>query len=157
AVTDEYIYFIPYLRPGEQTVVRSWGPDEGFETAGVLSYAPQQGTDWSSFDPETVSHPVELFRNASLYETAQALLGDELFSVAAGLGTASAPEITDDGVLTARGCVPHACGSQDTFVAVDAKNRALYFAQQQAEPAPRFWPARDQWPAAIADLVPDDL
>lgn len=157
AVTDERIYFMPYLRPGEQATVRSWVPDDGFETAGVLSYAPQQGSDWSRFDPATVSHPVELFRNAGLYETAQDLLGDDLFSVAAGLGTASAPEITDDGLLTARGCVPHACGAQDTFVVVDVENRALYFAQQQAEPMPRFWPARDQWPAAIAALVPDDL
>ncbi|MVA96615.1 hypothetical protein GN330_05050 [Nitratireductor sp. CAU 1489] len=157
AVTDEYIYFVPYLRPGEQAVIRSWAPDSGFETTGVLSYAPQQDTDWSNFDPATVSHPIELFRNAGLYDAALALLGDELFSVAAGLGTSSEPEITDDGVLTARGCVPHACGAQDTFVVVDVENRTLYFAQQQAGPAPRFWPERDEWPAAIAGLVPDDL
>lgn len=156
AIGDYGVFFVPYLLPGATGDVTVWTPDEGFSLHGALSYAPQPGTDWASFDPAGVSHPMDLFRNAGVYAAAQALLGDELADVAIGLGVAGAPEIAADGLVSARGCVPHACGLSDSFIVVDSKARSVMIAQQ-GEPAARFWPARDRWPAAAAALIPADF
>lgn len=155
AVANDRIYFVPYLRPGEETTMQAWTPDDGFQTAGTIAFAPQTGTDWSTFDAQAIGHPVDLFRNAAIYRAAEALLGEELFSVATGLLVAGAPEVDAEGLLTAQGCVPHACGAADTFIVVDPRNEKLYFAQKQPEPQPRLWPAR--WPDALLAKLPADF
>ena len=154
AVSDYEVFFVPYLLPGDTADVRAWNPDDGFRLQGVIAYAPEPGTDWDSLDLAAAPHPLDLFRNASIYATAQSLLGDALSEVATGLGTSSAPEEAD-GLLSARGCVPHACGVSDTFMIVDRDAKALYFAQQGEET--RFWPARGEWPQAAASLIPSDF
>lgn len=155
AVSDYEVFFVPYLLPGDTAELRVWNPDEGFRLHGSLAYAPEPDTSWASFDPATISHPLDLFRNAAIYTAAQALLGDDLSTVAMGLGTAGQPEPEAGGLLAARGCVPHACGGSDTFVVVDPTAQALYFAQQGDTTA--YWPARDQWPDAAASLIPSDF
>ena len=155
AVTDSEVFFVPYLVPGAEADVTSWAPGQGFSLHGRIAYAPQPGTSWATLAPAGASHPLDLFRNAGLYEAASALLGDELGEVAMGLGTAAAPEPQPDGLVFARGCVPHSCGLSDTVMIIDAANKALYFAQQ-GEPA-RFWPERASWPQAAAALVPSDF
>ncbi|MEO3387203.1 hypothetical protein [Mesorhizobium sp. CAU 1741] len=154
AVTDYGVYFVPYLLPGEQADLRIWTPEQGFSVHGRLTYAPEPGTDWASFDPATVSHPLDLFRNADIYAAAQALLEDDLGEVAMGLGTAGSPEMAN-GLVSARGCVPHACGGSDSFVVIDPLGEAVYFAQQGD--GTRFWPARDEWPAEADALIPSDF
>lgn len=156
AITDYEVFFVPYLLPGETADIRAWNPDEGFRMHGALSYAPEPGTDWASFDPGAVSHPLDLFRNADIYAAARAILGDDLVDVTSGLGTAGEPDVAPDGLVSARGCVPHACGLADTFVVVDRAARKLFFAQQD-EPAARFWPERGEWPASAAALIPSDF
>ena len=155
AVSDYEVFFVPYLLPGDTAELRVWNPDEGFRMHGSLAYAPEPDTGWETFNPTTLSHPLDLFRNAGIYAAAQALLGDELSTVAMGLGTAGQPEVQADGLVTARGCVPHACGGSDTFVVVNPSTHALYFAQQGEQTS--YWPARDQWPDAAASLIPSDF
>jgi len=153
AVSENGVFFVPWLLPGETADVRAWAPGEGFRLHGRITYAPQPDTSWASFDADAVSHPMELFQNADILAAAEALLGGELTDVASGLGTASAPDVSPGGLLYARGCVPHACGVADTFVVVDKAAQAIYLAQQD-EPSARFWPERAAWPKAAAALIP---
>ena len=73
-------------------------------------------------------------KNEAVYEAAQELLGDRLTDVATGLLTGGGTETTPSGIFYASGCVPHACGSADAFMAIDPKGRKLYFAQQGDDP-----------------------
>lgn len=155
AIADSGVFFVPWLLPGETADVRAWAPEEGFRLHGTIAYAPEPGTDWAALDGETIGHPLDFFRNADLYAAAQAVLGDELETVALGLATASSPERGADGVWAGTGCVPHACGASDSFIAVDARARAVYFAQKQDEGPALFWPERETWPAAVSQRVPD--
>ena len=156
AVSDYGVFFVPYLLPGEVDQVHSWTPEEGFSLQGTLSYAPEPGTGWQTFDPSALSHPMDVFRNADIYAAAQALLGDDLTDVATGLSVSGAPDISADGLVSGRGCVPHACSLSDSFIVVDKTARAIFLAQQD-EKANRFWPAREKWPAAAVALIPSDF
>ena len=155
AISDYEVFFVPYLLPGATADLRVWNPEEGFRIHGSLAYAPEPDTGWATFDPAEVSHPLDLFRNAGIYAAAKALLGDDLPSVAMGLGTAGQPDDQPDGLVAARGCVPHACGGSDTFVVVDPAAKALYFAQQGTDTT--YWPARAAWPDAASSLIPSDF
>lgn len=156
AVSDYAIFFVPYLLPGETGTVQQWTPEERLVDFGTLSYTPQRGSTWAGIDPATTTHPLDLFRNADFHAAAQKLLGDDITDYAAGLGTAAAPEQVD-GLLTGRGCVPHACGISDSFFALDLANRALYLAQQQGEGTPKTWPALDAWPEAARKAMKEAL
>lgn len=155
ALTDYDVLFVPYLMPGDAADVRIWNPEAGFRLHGRLSFVPQPDTSWGNFDPDAVGHPIELFGNADIYAAAQALVGDALGSVTTGLNTAGRPEVTAGGLLSARGCVPHACGVSDTFVVVDKTAKAIFLAQQGEKT--RYWPARSAWPAQAAALIPSDF
>lgn len=155
AISDYAVFFVPYLLPGQEADVRYWIPGEGLRVHGRLAYAPEPGTTWAELGESEIRHPLEFLRNADLYAAAQALLGDALEDTARGLGVSGAPERGADGVWVGTGCVPHACGVLDSLIAVDPDARALYFAQKQDEAATRFWPERTQWPAAIAQRIPD--
>lgn len=157
AVSGYEVYFVPYLLPGASADVHVWGPVTGMRLHGRITYAPQPGTGWESFDPAQISHPLDLFRNAAIYAAAQTQLGLALREFMTGLGTAAAPERTEGGLLYSRGCVPHGCGVSDSFVVVDAARERLYFAQQGGRTASRYWPARDRWPEDAAALLPEDF
>lgn len=154
AATPDKLYFVPYLSPGSSEFVQAWSPGEGFMLSGELFFTPQAQTAWADIDPASITHPYDLFANEDVYAAAQELLGEDLESVATGLSTAGGPETTASGVLTLRGCVPHACGTQDAFMAVDAKARKLYFAQQtDAGQAPKTWPDAKDWPAEVTTAM----
>lgn len=155
AVTGSEVFFVPYLVPGDEADVTSWTPDQGFSLHGRMTYAPQPDTSWATFDAASLGHPFDLFRNADIYAASQKLLGDDLTDVVMGLGTATQPEPAANGLVSARGCVPHSCGLSDTFMVVDTVNHAVYFAQQD-EPT-RFWPELADWPQAVAALLPAEF
>jgi hypothetical protein len=146
AVTDDSIYFVPYLVPGESGSVEVWSPDEGVKIVGTLSFTPQPGTQWSDFDPAGLENIADALRNEAVYRAAEKLLGSSLTEVMTGLLVGGGPETLPSGVVYANGCVPHACGSADAFMAIDIKGKKLYFAQEGDQPEPRTWPALDTWP-----------
>ncbi|MFN4272385.1 MAG: hypothetical protein ACK4F5_06200 [Aliihoeflea sp.] len=155
AITDHAVFFVPYLMPGATADVLIWTPDDGFSLHGRLAYAPKPGTDWDNFVAAAVYHPLDFFKNAAILDAAQALLGDDFADVVAGLGVSSEPDEEPGGLVTGRGCVPHACSLSDTFMVIDPTARQLFFAQQ-GEPT-RFWPSRAEWPAEAAALIPSDF
>lgn len=153
AATGDALYFVPYLRPGTTALVRVWSPEEGLKVAGELSFVPQPGTVWADIRTENITYPGDFFANAELYAAAKALLGNDLEQVALGLAVAGEPEKTASGILIASGCVPHACGSSDSFIGVDVAGKKLYFAQQGDAPQPKTWPALTEWPAEVKDAM----
>ncbi|MEO9336199.1 hypothetical protein ABFT80_02015 [Mesorhizobium sp. SB112] len=157
AVTQDTIFFVPYLMPGDEAPVRSWSPSEGLKISGNLVFTTQPGTGWADLDPKKLGHIMEIFTNEDVYNVSKTLLGDALGDVTTGLIVGSEPETLASGVIYARGCVPHACGSSDAFMAVDAANKKLYFAQQGDKPVPAAWPALDEWPADIHEAMTQAL
>lgn len=153
AATDDALYFVPYLRPGETADVQSWTPDEGLKLAGELSYAPQPDTHWDDLEGGKLGHPYDLFANADFYAAAQKLLDGKLEDVALALAVAAEPERTRSGIIYGSGCIPHSCGEGNGFFAVDPKAEAVWFAQQTDASTPDAWPALDSWPAEIRDIM----
>lgn len=93
---------------------------------------------------------MDFFSNESFYAEAARLLGPDLASLATSLGTSSGPEdVGRQGLFVARGCVPHACGVADGFVAVDPAGKAAWFAQMQENGGFRYWPALSVWPPKV--------
>lgn len=154
AIGADEVFFVPWLLPGQSADVKAWSPTEGLRLHGRIGYAPEPGTIWADLDTASIDHPLDFFRNADVHAAAEALLGDALEEVATGLGTASPPERDAGGVWSGTGCVPHACGVSDGFIAVDPASKALYLAQQGDDGGTRYWPALESWPAAIAAMLP---
>lgn len=157
AVTGSSIYFVPYLLPGETSTVQVWAPDTGLMVAGSIAYAPQPGTDWKDLDPAKFEYITDSMKNAAVYQAAQAVLGEHLLDVVTGLQTGGSTETTKSGIFHASGCVPHACGGSDAFMAIDPHARKLYFAQQGDSPQPSAWPSLETWPAEIRTLMQQAL
>jgi hypothetical protein len=158
AVTDSAIYFVPYLLPGDINNVTVWTPDNGVELAGTITYTSQPGTGWQDLDPARFEYIVDSMKNAAVYAEAQKLLGNKLVEVMTALGTGGNTETSPSGILYASGCVPHACGGADGFMAIDPKAQKLYFAQQGDDPKnPSTWPDVKTWPAEIKALMIEGL
>jgi hypothetical protein len=153
SVSDSAIYFVPYLLPGSTAPVQVWTVDEGLKLAGVMSYAPQPGTDWESLDISKMTHLVDVFSNEAVLSDATALLGDKLYEVVTGLSVSDGFHMLDSGVAYGSGCVPHACSLSDSFIAIDKADHKLYFAQQDGEGGQDAWPALDTWPAEIKEAM----
>ena len=154
AVTESSIYFVPYLLPGDTNTVQMWTPAAGVEVVGTIAYAPQPGTGWKDLDPAKLEYLVDSMKNAAVYAAAQKLLGDNMVDVMTALGTGGDTEKTPSGIFYASGCIPHACGGGDGFMAIDPRAKKLYFAQQGDDPKkPSTWPDLKGWPAEIKSLM----
>lgn len=157
AVTDYSIYFVPDLIPGATDTVQVWSPDGGLEVAGRITYEPQPDTDWADLDPAKLENILDALKNKAVYDASKKLLGQQLVDVVTGLLTGGATETTASGILYASGCVPHACGGSDGFMALDIKGRKVYFAQQGENPEPSAWPQLKTWPAEIRAVMQQTL
>lgn len=153
AVAENAIYFVPYLMPGDSNDALQWSPQDGLQIAGRLTYRPQPNTGWNDIDPSKYQNIIDAFHNEAVYNAAEKLLGDQMGSVATSLLVGGGTEKTPSGAFYASGCVPHACGGSDGFMAVDVKNKALYFAQQTDKPEPNAWPALKDWPEEMKDAL----
>lgn len=153
AVSSDRILFVPYMLPGATEDLMAWSPDERIHLAGRLSFAPQPGTTWAEFDPAKLNYTIDALSNAEIFQGARTLLGGELTDVATALSVSSGFETLPSGAAWATGCVPHACGVSDGFMAVDAKTKKLYFGQQQDKGSPKAWPDAKSWPADIRDAM----
>ncbi len=147
------IFFVPYMMPGATRPLQAWSPDKGFRLAGMLSFTPQPNTGWGDLDPTKLDNIVDAFGNAAVYVAAQKMLGDEIEQFATGLLVGGGAEVLPSGIFWSSGCVPHACGSFDAFMAVDAKGKKLYLAQQQDSGETRTWPALKDWPKDVEEAA----
>lgn len=153
AVSDQAIYFVPYLLPGASQQALQWSPTEGLSIAGDLHYAPQPGTDWKDIDPSKYQNIIDAFHNEAVYRLAETLLGKDMPEMATSLLVGGGTEKTASGAFYASGCVPHDCGGNDGFMAVDAAKHQLYFARRGDNGEPTTWPAVSTWPADVKDAM----
>ncbi|WP_027059332.1 hypothetical protein [Mesorhizobium loti] len=149
AVSDSAIYFVPYLLPGEEKPALQWSPTDGLTISGNLTYMPEPGTDWKDIDPEKYQNIIDAFHNEAVYRQAETLLGKDMTDMATSLLVGGGTEKTASGAFYATGCVPHDCGGNDGFMAVDPAKHKLYFARRGDDGQPKGWPALATWPANI--------
>jgi hypothetical protein len=154
AITEQSIYFVPFLLPGASKPAQIWTPTDGLKVAGTLAFTPQPGTDWKDLDPAKLYNVVDAFDNEAVYALGKQMLGDGITDFAMGLLVGGGTEKTPSGVFYASGCVPHACGGADAFMGIDPHARKLYFAQQgDQEPRVTTWPALTDWPADLKEAM----
>ncbi|RWA63324.1 hypothetical protein [Mesorhizobium sp.] len=149
AVSDNAIYFVPYLLPGDSKPALQWSPTTGLTTSGELTYSPEPGTDWKDVDPSKYDNIIDAFHNEAVYKAAAALLGKDMPDVATSLLVGGGTEKTASGAFYASGCVPHDCGGNDGFMAVDPVKHKVYFARRGDNPEPDAWPPVKNWPEDI--------
>ena len=153
AISDSAIYFVPYLLPGDSKPALQWSPQGGLSTSGNLTYMPEPGTQWKDVDPSKYDNIIDAFRNEAVYKQAQTLLGKDMTDMATSLLVGGGTEKTASGAFYATGCVPHDCGGNDGFMAVDPANQKLYFARRGDNGDPQAWPAVTTWPADIKEAL----
>jgi hypothetical protein len=149
AISDSAIYFVPYLLPGDSKPALQWSPQGGLSTSGNLTYMPEPGTQWKDVDPSKYDNIIDAFRNEDVYKQARTLLGKDMTEMATSLLVGGGTEKTASGAFYATGCVPHDCGGNDGFMAVDPANQKLYFARRGDDGQPKAWPAVTAWPADL--------
>ncbi|OHV70617.1 hypothetical protein LCM4577_00035 [Mesorhizobium sp. LCM 4577] len=155
AVSDDAIYFVPYLLPGDSKPALQWSPTEGLTTSGNLTYTPEPGTDWKDVDPSKYDNIIDAFHNEAVYKAGQALLGDDMPDMATSLLVGGGTEKTESGAFYATGCVPHDCGGNDGFMAVDPAKQKVYFARRGDNGDPQAWPPLKDWPDDIKKAYED--
>lgn len=153
AISDSAIYFVPYLLPGDSKPALQWSPQSGLSTSGNLTYVPEPGTQWKDVDPSKYDNIIDAFRNEAVYKQAQTLLGKDMTDMATSLLVGGGTEKTASGAFYATGCVPHDCGGNDGFMAVDPAKQKLYFARRGDNGEPQAWPAVATWPADIKEAL----
>ena len=153
AISDNAIYFVPYLLPGDSKPALQWSPSEGLTTSGNLTYMPEPGTDWKDVDPAKYQNIIDAFHNEAVYRLAETLLGKEMPDMATSLLVGGGTEKTASGAFYASGCVPHDCGGNDGFMAVDPIRHKLYFSRRGDKPEPDAWPAVKTWPADVKEAL----
>lgn len=153
SVSDGAISFVPYLMPGDTKPLQVWSPESGFRLAGMLSFSPQPGTKWADLKPQDMQLIIDIFANEAVYNQAKAMLGDEITQVATGLLVGGGVEPLSPGVFWSSGCIPHACGSFDAFMAFDIDRHRLYFAQVQDSAETKTWPVLKLWPKEVEDAA----
>ncbi|TPL15717.1 hypothetical protein FJ952_18810 [Mesorhizobium sp. B2-4-10] len=149
AVSDSAIYFVPYLLPGDSKPALQWSPTSGLTIAGNLTYMPEPGTDWKDIDPSKYDNIIDAFHNEAVYKAAETLLGKDMPDMATSLLVGGGTEKTASGAFYASGCVPHDCGGNDGFMAVDPGQHKLYFARRGDNGEPDAKPPVKTWPADV--------
>ncbi|RUY57763.1 hypothetical protein, partial [Mesorhizobium sp. M7A.F.Ca.CA.001.12.1.1] len=149
AVSDNAIYFVPYLLPGDEKPALQWSPTDGLTISGNLTYMPEPGTDWKDIDPEKYQNIIDAFHNEAVYKEAKKLLGKDMPDMATSLLVGGGTEKTASGTFYASGCVPHDCGGNDGFMAVDPAQHRLYFARRGDKGQPQAWPDVATWPVDV--------
>jgi hypothetical protein len=153
AISDSAIYFVPYLLPGDEKPALQWSPTGGLTTSGNLTYMPEPGTDWKDIDPSKYDNIIDAFHNEAVYKEAEKLLGKDMPDMATSLLVGGGTEKTASGAFYATGCVPHDCGGNDGFMAVDPAKHKLYFARRGDDGQPKAWPALETWPADVKEAL----
>ncbi|MER8518479.1 hypothetical protein NKI48_01530 [Mesorhizobium sp. M0644] len=153
AISDSAVYFVPYLLPGDSKPALQWSPTDGLTTSGNLTYMPEPGTDWKDIDPSKYDNIIDAFHNEAVYRLAETLLGKDMPDMATSLLVGGGTEKTASCAFFASGCVPHDCGGNDGFMAVDPVKHKLYFARRGDKPEPDAWPAVSTWPADVKEAL----
>lgn len=143
---EEGFTFVEGAVPDQAGSVWRFTPKTGTRRIGLLVFRPQPNSTWADLD-KSLDHPVSLFDVAPFYDAVRKLTGRRFEDFALRLRVAGAVEKKGD-FLIGTGCQPHACDSDQGFVAIDRKTHDLYLAMSE-EGQFTTWPALARWPAPL--------
>lgn len=155
AISEDAIYFVPYLLPGDTKQALQWSPTDGLTISGNLTYTPEPGTDWKDIDASKYDNIIDAFHNEAVYKAGKALLGDDMADFATSLLVGGGTDKTESGAIFGAGCVPHDCGGNDGFMAIDPVKHKVYFARRGDIREPAAWPPLKTWPDDIKKALDD--
>ena len=138
--------FIEAASPDQAGSVWRFTPGSGMRRLGLLIFRPQPKSTWNDLE-KALEHPLALFDVAPVDAAVRKLTGNRFGDFALRLRVAGPVEKKGD-FLVGSGCQPHACNSDQGFIAVDRKAHDMFLAMRRNE---RFttWPALNVWPATL--------
>jgi hypothetical protein len=150
ASTDEEGFtFVEKALPGTDGSVWRFTPEDGMRRLGVLVFRPQPNSTWNDLD-RMLDHPLSLFNVAPFDAAVRKLTGAQFREFALRLNVAGGVEKKDERFLVGTGCQAHACNSDQGFVGIDRKSRAIFLAMRSGSRM-ATWPAPARWPAPLRE------
>jgi hypothetical protein len=120
----------------------------GVRFLGTLKFAPQPNSTWADLD-KALDHPLSLFDVAPLDAAVRKLTGSSYAEFARALGVASPVEARGP-YLIGSGCLPHACGDTEGFLAIEREAKRIFLGLKTRGRV-RAWPALAAWPKPLRD------
>ena len=143
---EEGFTFVERAVPDQAGSVWRFTPEAGMRRLGLLVFRPQPKTTWNDLE-KSLDHPLALFDVAPFDAAVRKLTGNQYNDFTLRLRVAGGVEKKGN-FLIGSGCQPHACNSDQGFIAVDRKTNDVFLAMRRNE---RFttWPVLSRWPDAM--------
>jgi hypothetical protein len=151
ATEEDGFVFVERAVPDQDGAVWRFAPGEGLRRLGLLVFRPQPKSSWNDLD-KWLDHPLSLFNVAPVDAAIRRLTGRQFGDLALRLRVASEVQKKDDRFLIGTGCQPHACNSDQGFVGIDRRARAVFLAVR-SDKLVTTWPAAANWPAPLRDAL----
>jgi hypothetical protein len=138
---------------GRDGTVYHWSFAKGLEDPLAEPFQPRPGTSWANAADLAGKYPWEALDNADVYVAYQTLLGGDFRAFTDYFAKGGAMDITPDGIIVGDCFDDSTEESTALLIGIDPANRKVYAVMQDGEEAPRFYPARDQWPASLQERL----
>jgi hypothetical protein len=138
---------------GQDGTVYRWSFATGLEPAVAEPFQPKPGTSWADAANLAGKHPWEALDNADVYAAFQALLGDDFKTFTDYFDEGDVMTTTADGIVVGETFDNSTEESTAMLLGVDPKNRKVYAVMQDGDEPPRFYPAKEQWPASLQEQL----
>jgi hypothetical protein len=138
---------------GRDGTVYHWSFAKGLEPPVAEPFQPKPGTAWADADDLIGKYPWEALDNADVYAAFQALLGADFRTFTDYFGKGDAMDATAEGIIVGDCFDDSAEDSTNLLIGIDPANKRVFAAMQDGSEAPRFYPAKDQWPASLQDKL----
>jgi hypothetical protein len=138
---------------GRDGTVYHWSFAKGLEEPVAEAFQPKAGTSWANANELIGKYPWEALDNADVLAAFKALLGPDYNTFTNYFGKGDAMDATAEGVIVGDCFDDSAEDSTNLLIGIDPANRRVFAAMQDGGEAPRFYPAKEQWPASLQDKL----
>lgn len=134
---------------GQDGTIYRWSFAKGLEPPVAEPFQPKAGTNWSNAGDLAGRYPWEALDNADVYAAFKTLLGQDFRTFTDYFGKGGAMAATADGIIVGECFDESTEDSTNLLIGIDPANKQVYAAMQDGGEAPRLYPPREQWPAAL--------
>ena len=138
---------------GRDGTIYHWSFAKGLEPALAEPFQPKPGTNWANANDLIGKYPWEALDNADVLAAFKTLLGPDFNTFTAYFGKGDPMDATADGVIVGDCFDDSAEDSTNLLVGIDPATKQVFAAMQDGGEAPRLYPAKEQWPAGLADKL----
>jgi hypothetical protein len=138
---------------GRDGTIYRWSFAKGLEEPITEPFKPRPGTNWANAGDLIGKYPWEALDNADVYAAFQDLLGADFQTFTDYFGKGDQMGATADGIVVGECFDDSSEDSTELLIGIDPKTRKVYAAMQDGNEAPRFYPAKEQWPQSLQDLL----